>query len=84
MLPRGTIGAFVQELDAVHSLQDVQAAHTKFLEAAAQPCMASSEGSWQLIYTVLRKLLDICLCFHDIAPLLQVTYRSATPKKIPE
>ena len=74
----------MQELDAVQSLQDVQAAHTKFLEAAAQPCMASSEGSWQVIYSSLRKLLDMCLCFHDIAPLLQVKHRSKSPTKIPD
>lgn len=63
---------FLQELDSAGSLHAARAAHMRFLEAAAQPCMASSEGSWNVIYSVLRKLLDTCLRFHDLAPVVQV------------
>jgi hypothetical protein len=62
----------LQGLCAAESIQEVQNVHQEFLATAAQPCMASSEASWHLIYSVLRKLLDLCLQLHTLSPLLQV------------
>ena len=65
---------FLQGLGAASSVQEVQEVHADFLAAAAQPCMASPEASWHLIYSVLRKLLDLCLHLHSLTPLLQVGF----------
>lgn len=64
----------LQGLGAAHSIQEVQEVHSDFLASAAQPCMASREASWHLIYSVLRKLLDLCLHLQTLAPLLQVNF----------
>ena len=65
----------MQGLGAANSVQEVQEVHADYLASAAQPCMASPEASWHLIYSVLRKLLDLCLHLHSLAPLLQVCFR---------
>lgn len=63
----------MQDLEVADSLIKVQQAHLRFLQAASQPCMTSAQGSWHVIYSVFRKLLDMCLAFHELAPIVQVT-----------
>ena len=54
------------------SLSEIQNAHSVFLSAASGLCMISNDGSWRVIYGVLRKLIDLSLQFQDLANSMKV------------
>ena len=54
------------------SLAEIQKAHSVFVAGASGLCMVSSDASWRIIYSVLRKLMDLALDFQDLAQCLQV------------
>lgn len=77
------LAVHVQDLQGAGSVQEVHRLHRSYLEAVARPCMGSGDATWLLIHSVLRKLLDLCLRFHELLPDAQVCFLSQLPQRLP-
>lgn len=63
----------MQGLEDASCVQDILKCHREFLSTAAEVCMASDKTSWHVIYSSMRKLLDMTLQLHAIGKVYQAS-----------